>query len=90
MVTHLQQLMQEMKASKGDNITKHLNMSKSYRDRLNKFPNPKFHVYNVWLYPPHFQSVGKSFVKPYNGNANNSNDPDTKWKLSSNTFIGLL
>src|SRR5580704_16079306 len=43
-VTHLQQLIYETKASEGDNIPKHLDMLKSYRDRLNKFPNTEFHV----------------------------------------------
>ena len=31
-----------------------------------------------------------TFVKPYNGNANDPNDPDHKQRLPSDTFIGLL
>ena len=31
-----------------------------------------------------------TYVKPYNGNANDPNDPDPKWCLSSDAFIGLL
>jgi hypothetical protein len=92
-VTHLQQLIYETKASKGDDIPKHLNTLKSYRDRLNKFPNTKFHVYDM-----HFKSIisaslpisWQTFVKPYNGNANDPNDPDPKRKMTPDTFIGLL
>jgi hypothetical protein len=92
-VTHLQQLIYETKAAEGDDIPKHLDTLKSYRDRLNKFPNSEFHVYDT-----RFKSIisaslpisWQTFVEPYNGNANDPNDPDPKRKLSSDAFIGLL
>jgi len=46
-VTHLQQLIYETKASEGDDIPKHLDTLKGYRDHLNKFPNQEFHVYDT-------------------------------------------
>ena len=46
-VTHIQQLIYETKAAEGDDILKHLNTLKAYRDRLNKFPNQEFHVYDT-------------------------------------------
>ena len=35
-------------------------------------------------------SLWHTYVEPYNGNANHANDPDPKWCLTSDTFIGLL
>jgi hypothetical protein len=92
-VTHLQQLIYEIKASEGDNIPKDLDMLKSYRDHLNKFPNTEFHVYDM-----RFKSIisaslpirWQTFIEPYNGNANDPNDPDPKRKMTPDAFIGLL
>ena len=92
-VTHLQQLIYETKAAEGDDIPKHLDTLKSYRDRLNKFPNPEFHVYDTRfksIISVSLPSSWKTFTEPYNGNANDPNDPDPKRKLSSDAFIGLL
>jgi hypothetical protein len=80
-VNHIQTLLYEMKASETDDILKHLDILKSYRDRLNKFPNTEFHVYNT-----RFKSIisaslplsWQSYVKPYNGNANDPHNPDPK------------
>jgi hypothetical protein len=35
-------------------------------------------------------STWQTFVEPYNGNANDPNDPDPKRRMSSDTLIGLL
>jgi hypothetical protein len=80
-INHIQMLLYETKASEGDDISKHLNTLKSYRDQLNKFPNSEFHIYNT-----HFKSIisvslptsWQTYVEPYNGNMNDPNDPDPK------------
>jgi hypothetical protein len=46
-VNHIQTLLYETKAGENDNILKHLDILKSYRDCLNKFPNTEFHVYDM-------------------------------------------
>jgi hypothetical protein len=92
-VNHIQTLLYETKATEGDDLLKHLDILKSYRDRMNKFPNFEFHVYDT-----RFKSIisaslpesWKNFVEPYNGNANDPNDPDPKRQMSSDAFIGLL
>jgi hypothetical protein len=66
-VNHIQTLLYEMKATETDDILKHLDTLKSYRDRLNKFPNTEFHVYDT-----RFKSIisallplsWQSYVKP--------------------------
>jgi hypothetical protein len=92
-VNHIQTLLYEMKASETNDILKHLDVLKSYRDRLNKFPNTEFHVYDTRfkliisaLLPLSWQS----YIEPYNGNMNNPHDPDPKQHMSSDAFIGLL
>jgi hypothetical protein len=32
----------------------------------------------------------QTFIEPYNGNMNDPRDPDLKWKMSADAFIGLL
>jgi gag-polypeptide of LTR copia-type len=44
MVNHIQNLLYETKARDTDNLLKHLDVLKSYRDCINKFPKAKFHV----------------------------------------------
>jgi gag-polypeptide of LTR copia-type len=80
-VNHIQTLLYETKAGETDDILKHLDTLKSYRDRLNKFPNAEFHVYDTRFksiisasLPPTWQT----YVEPYNGNVNDPNDPDPK------------
>lgn len=76
-----------------ENLLKHMETLKSYRDHINKFPYTEFHVVNT-----HFKSIisaslhlpWQTFIKPYNGNANKLDDPNHKWQISSDTFIGLL
>jgi hypothetical protein len=46
-VNHIQTLLYETKASETDDILKHLDILKSYRDHLNKFLNTEFHVYDT-------------------------------------------
>jgi hypothetical protein len=80
-VHHIQTLLYQTKAGENDDILKHLNILKSYRDRLNKFLNTEFHVYDT-----RFKSIisallplsWQSYVEPYNGNPNNPCDPDPK------------
>jgi hypothetical protein len=92
-VTHIQTQLYETKAGEQDDLLKHLDILKSYRDRLNKFPNEEFHVYDT-----RFKSIisaslpvsWQTFVKPYNGNANDPHDPDAKRRMTADAFIGLL
>jgi hypothetical protein len=35
-------------------------------------------------------STWQTFVEPYNGNTNDPNNPDPKWRMSSDALIGLL
>jgi hypothetical protein len=78
---HLQTLLYETKAGENDDILKHLDVLKSFRDRINKFPNTEFHVYDT-----RFKSIisaslpdsWQTFVEPYNGNASDPHDPDPK------------
>ena len=92
-VTHIQALLYETRAGETDDILKHLDTLKSYRDRLNKFANTEFHIYDT-----RFKSIitnslpasWKTYVEPYNGNANDPKDPDPKRRITSDAFIGLL
>jgi hypothetical protein len=70
-----------MKATKTDNLLKHFNILKSYHDCINKFLNAEFHIYDTCFksiisvsLPPSWHN----YVEPYNGNANDLNDPDPK------------
>jgi hypothetical protein len=92
-VNHLQTLLYETKATESDDLLKHFDTLKSYRDRLNKFPNPEFHVYDVRfksIISASLPATWQTFVEPYNGNANDPNDPDPKRRMTSDAFIGLL
>ena len=92
-VNHIQCLLYETKLLNTDDLLKHLDMLKSYHNHINRFPNTKFHVSDT-----HFKAIislslpssWHTYVKPYNRNANNPNDPNPKWPLPSDTFIGLL
>jgi hypothetical protein len=46
-VHHVQCLLYKTKASNGGNIIKHLNTLKAYRDRINKFSHPDFHISDI-------------------------------------------
>ena len=83
----------ETKLLNADDLLKHLDTLKSDHDCINRFPNAKFHVSDT-----HFKaiisvslpSLWHTYVKLYNRNANDPNDPNSKWCLPSDTFIGLL
>jgi hypothetical protein len=92
-VNYIQNQLYETKAHNGNDLLKHFNTLKSYRDRINKFPNKDFHVSDTRFKSIISASLPSSwftFVEPYNGNANDLNDPDTKRRMSADTFIGLL
>ena len=92
-VNHIQCQLYETKLLDADDLLKHLDTLKSYHDHINRFPNTEFHVSDMCfkaIISVSLPSLWHTYVKPYNGNANNNNDPDPKWHLPSNTFIGLL
>jgi hypothetical protein len=81
MVNHIQTLLYKTKAGENDNILKHLDILKLYRDHLNKFLNTEFHVYDTRVKSSISASLPlswQSYVEPYNGNANDPHDPDPK------------
>jgi hypothetical protein len=92
-VHYIQCLLHGTKASKGDNTVKHLNTLKVYLDHINKFPHSDFHITDT-----RFKSITsgslpsnwQTFVEPYNGNANDLNDPDPKRHMSMDSLIGLI
>ena len=66
---------------------------KNYRDRINQFPNEEFHITDTRFKSIISTSLPLSwlnFVEPYNGNAQDPNDPDPKRPMTSDAFIGLL
>src|SRR5579859_1096369 len=92
-VNQIENQLYETKLVEGEDMLKHLDNLKSLRDRINKFPNTEFHVYDTRFKSIISNSLPSSwltFVEPYNGNANNPNDPDPKKSLSADAFIGLL
>ena len=44
MVNHIQCLLYKTKLNDANNLLKHLDILKSYRDHVNKFPNLEFHI----------------------------------------------
>jgi hypothetical protein len=48
-VNHIQCLLYETKLLDADDLLKHLDILKSYRDRINRFPNKEFHVSDTQL-----------------------------------------
>jgi len=46
-VNYIQTLLYKTRANEGDDILQHLDTLKSYRDRMNKFPNDEFHIYDT-------------------------------------------
>ena len=91
-VNHIQCLLYETKLLGTDDLLKHLDTLKSYRC-INRFPNPKFHISDMrfkTIILASLPSLWHTFIGPYNGNANNPNDPDYKQCLPSDAFIGLL
>jgi hypothetical protein len=46
-VNHIQTLLYETKSGESDDVLKHLDTLISLRDRINKFPNFEFHVYDT-------------------------------------------
>jgi len=74
-------LLYKTKASKTDDLLKHLNTLKSYHNQLNKFPNTEFHIYDTYFKSIILASLSvdwQNFVEPYNSNANDLNDLDPK------------
>jgi transposase InsO family protein len=86
-------ILNNTKASEADDIPDHLDVLKTYRDRLNNFQNSEFHVSDG-----HFKAIvsaslpdsWQSFVEPYGGNVDNKDDPDPKRSLPADNFIGLI
>ena len=92
-VNHIQCLLYETKLLNADDLLKHLDTLKSYHDRINRFPNAKFHVSDMCfkaIISVSLPSLWHTYFDPYNGNANDPNGSDPKWRLPSDTFIGLL
>ena len=92
-VNHIQCLLYETKLLNADNLLKYLDTLKSYCDRINRFPNAKFHILDTHfnaIISASLPSLWHTYVEPYNGNANDPNNSDPKWHLPSDTFIGLL
>jgi hypothetical protein len=86
----MQSLLYETKAANANNLLKHLDVLKSYHDCINKFPNPEFHVSDTCfklIISASLPSSWQTYVEPYNGNANDLNDPDLKQHMSSDTLI---
>ena len=80
-MNHIQCLLYETKLLNADNLLKHLNTLKSYHDCINRFPNAKFHISDTCfkaIISVSLPSSQHTYVEPYNGNANDSNDPDHK------------
>ena len=93
MVNHIQCLLYETKLWDTEDLLKHLNTLKSYRDCINRFPNTNFHISDTHfkaIISTSLPSLWHTYVEPYNGNANDLNDLDPKQCLSSDAFIGLL
>jgi len=66
---------------------------KNYHDCINQFPNEEFHITDTRFKSIISTSLPLSwvnFVQPYNGNAQDPNDPDPKQCMTSDAFIGLL
>ena len=92
-MNHIQCLLYKTKLLDTDNLLKHLDTLKSYHDHINRFPNAEFYVLDTCfkaIILASLPSLWHTYVEPYNGNANDLNDPDPKWHLPSDTFIGLL
>src|SRR5262245_7803220 len=92
-VNYLQTVIYETKAKEDDDIGKHLDTLKSYRDKINSFPNQAFHIEDIRFKSIISQSLPDSwqqFVEPYNGNAADPHDPDPKRQKSADAFIGLI
>ena len=92
-MNHIQCLLYKTKLLDADNLLKHLDTLKSYHDHINRFPNAKFHISDTSfkaIISTSLSSSWHTYVKPYNENDNDPNDPDPKWSLPSDTFIGLL
>jgi hypothetical protein len=92
-VNHIQALLFETKASETDDLLKHLDALKSYWNRMNQFPNSEFHISDTCfksIISASLPDSWQTFVEPYNGNADDPNDPNPKRQMTSDAFIGLL
>ena len=92
-VNHIQYLLYETKLLDTDNLLKQLDTLKSYCDHINRFPNAEFHISDTCfkaIILASLPSLWHTYIKPYNGNASDSNDPDPKQRIPSDAFIGLL
>jgi len=93
MVAYLQMVIYETRAKEGNNLNKHLNLMKSYQDKINAFPHSTFHIDDHCFKAIISQSLPfswHSFVKPYNINASDPDDPDPTCHKSADAFIGLI
>jgi hypothetical protein len=78
-INQIQCLLYKTKLLDADDLLKHLDILKSYHDCINRFPNEEFHVSDTQfkvIISASLPSLWLNYVKPYNGNANNPNDPD--------------
>ena len=81
MVNHIQCLLYETKLNDANYLLKHLDILKSYCNCVNKFPNLEFHIVDTQfrsLISASLPSMWQTYIKPYNRNANDPNDPDPK------------
>ena len=80
-VNHIQYQLYKTKLLNADDLLRHIDTLKSYCNCINRFPNTKFHVSDMCfkaIISASLPSSWHTYVKPYNGNANSSNDPDSK------------
>ena len=92
-INHIHCLSYKTKLLNADDLLKHLDILKSYHDCINRFPNNDFHVSDMRfkvIISASLPSLWLTYIEGNNGNTNDLNDPDLKWCLSSDTFIGLL
>ena len=80
-VDHLQRLIYGTKVEDSNDLVKHFKTMKNYHDCINQFPKEEFHITDTRFKSIISTSLPLSwinFVEPYNGNAQDPNDPDPK------------
>jgi hypothetical protein len=86
-------LLYETRVQEGSDFLKHLDILKGYRDHLNKFSNHDFHISDTCFKAivSHLLPMSwRTYIKPYQGNVDNEDDPDLKRCMTSDIFISLL